>query len=87
MDADNAADCDLLEDLYWDAVSFLEEAGVPMPPDDTPRRAKYDLCVKAIVLENYDNRGATSDKSFAVNPAFRNRINQLKLTAAESYEE
>ena len=35
----------------------------------------------ALVLDAWDNRGIqTADKSFADNPAFRRRINQLKLT-------
>lgn len=82
IDEDDSTENELLNGLYADAVSYLEETGVSEPPSDSPRRAKYDLCVNALVLDSYDNRGTAIHKMSAVadNPAFRRRINQLKLT-------
>lgn len=80
LDELDPSEYDLLDELYQDAVSLLEDAGVSEPTADTPRRCKYDHCIKAIVLDSYDNRGTTSASAVADNPAFRRRINQLKLT-------
>ena len=39
------------------------------------------VTVNALVLDAWDSRGTQSaDKAFADNPAFRRRLNQLKLT-------
>lgn len=69
------------------AESYMEQAGVSEPEDGTPRRGQYDLCVNALVLDSWDNRGtATSGGgAFTVvdNPSFRRTINQLKLTEPE----
>ena len=39
-----------LEGLYEAAVGYLENAGVTLPPEGTPRRAQYELCVHFNVL-------------------------------------
>lgn len=70
-----------LETLYNAAVGYLEEAGVSLPPEGTPRRAQYDLCVNFMVLRDFDLRDATITGAIvADNPAFQRLITQLKLT-------
>ena len=50
---------DLLKTLYLSAVAYLAGADISEPEADTPRRAQYDLCVNALVLDAYDKRGTT----------------------------
>ena len=71
---------DLLAGMYDAAVSYMEQAGVSQPADGTERRAQYDLCIKAMVLSDWDSRGAASAGTIYENPAFRRRLNQLKRT-------
>ena len=71
-------DPDLLHLLYDDAVSYMEDAGVSLPAEDTERRAKYDMCVNALVLDAYDNPGVQIGTSLQENRSFRRRLNQLK---------
>ena len=71
----------LLAVLYDAAVGYMTQAGVREPPEDTPRRAQYDLCVNYLVLDSWDQRdiffvGAASSE----NPAFRRLLNQMELT-------
>ena len=71
----------LLEVLYCAAMGYMTQAGVREPPEGTPRRAQYDLCVNYLVLDGWDRRdvsfvGASSSE----NPAFRRLLNQMKLT-------
>ena len=70
----------LLQGFYDAAVSYMEQAGISEPEEGTPRRAQYDLCVGALVLDAYDRRGAETDGSINDNPALRRMIVQLKLT-------
>lgn len=71
----------LLDMLYGAAVGYLAQAGVSQPPPGTPRRAQYDLCVNALVLNSWDNRDVTCVSTvMADNPVFRRMITQLKLT-------
>lgn len=70
----------LLQGLYNAAVSYMEQAGVSEPKEDTPRRAQYDLCINALVLDGYDQRGAQVEGSVSDNPQLRRMIVQLKLT-------
>ena len=71
----------LLETLYDSAVSYMNQAGVSEPDTCTKRRAQYDLCVNALVLDAWDNRSAQSNgQVFSENCAFRRMLNQLKLT-------
>ena len=44
----------LLETMYWAAVGYMAGAGVAAPAAGTPRRAQYDLCVNALVLDDWD---------------------------------
>lgn len=69
-----------LETLYNAAVGYLEEAGVSLPPEGTPRRAQYDLCVNFMVLREFDLRDAEVTGTIQDNPAFQRLITQLKLT-------
>lgn len=70
----------LLESCYEDAVSYMATAGVA-EPTASPRLAAYHQCVAALVLDAWDHRGTqTGDKALVDNPAFRRRINQLKLS-------
>lgn len=72
---------ELLETLYDAAVGYMDQAGVREPPEGTPRRAQYDLCVNYLVLDSWDRRDVSITGTIvADNPAFRRRMNQLKLT-------
>lgn len=71
----------LLQTFYYAAVSYMEQAGVSEPKEATPRRAQYDLCVNAMVLDSWDHRGTKEPVSQVTkNPYFRDSLNQLKLT-------
>ena len=73
IDDPTPEDLSLLETMYLDAVSKMSNAGVaePLP----------GLCVNALVLDAWENRGVQcADKSFPDNKSFRRRLNQLKLT-------
>ena len=81
IDDPTPEDLSLLEALYMDAVSQMSHAGVTEPVPGSARLAQYNVCVSALVLDAWDNRGIqTGDKALTDNPAFRRRINQLKLT-------
>lgn len=72
----------LLKDSYYSAVSYMEEAGIREPPSGTARRAKYDLCINALVLDEYDRRDVTITGTIVTNnPSFRRKFNQLKHTS------
>lgn len=71
----------LLGTLYDTAVGYMAQAGVGEPPEGTPRRAQYDLCVNYLVLDSWDRRDVSFvGTSSAENGAFRRLLNQLKLT-------
>lgn len=81
IDDPTQEDLELLEGMYTDAVSYMANAGVSEPDSGSGRLAQYNTCVNALVLDAWDNRGTqTGDKAFTDNPAFRRRLNQLKLT-------
>lgn len=70
-----------LETLYDAAVSYMDQAGIAQPPEGTPRRAQYDLCVNFMVLRDFDLRDAViTGGTVTDNPAFRSMLNQLKLS-------
>lgn len=72
---------ELLGTLYDAAVGYMTQAGVGEPPEGTPRRAQYDLCVNYLVLDSWDRRDASFvGAASSENPAFRRLLNQLKLT-------
>lgn len=70
----------LIPAFYEAAVGYMEGAGITEPAADTGRRAQYDLCVNAMVLDAYDRRGAQTEGSVGDNPMLRRMITQLKLT-------
>lgn len=71
----------LIPALYQAAVGYLAGAGAAPPPPDTPRAAQYDLCVNCLVLDAWEHREVTiTGTTVSDNPAFRRRVNQLKLT-------
>ena len=70
-----------LHEAFAAAVSYMEDAGVCAPVPGTPRRAKYNRCIKALVLDAWDNRGSQlAGFSVVDNPAFQRMKNQLKHT-------
>lgn len=81
LDELSAEEEGLLEVLYGAAVGYMAQAGVGEPPENTPRRAQYDLCVNYLVLDSWDRRDVSITGTIAAdNPAFRRLLNQLKLT-------
>ena len=81
IDEVTEADMALLNSLYSDAVAYMVGAGVSVPKSGTDREAQYDQCVNALVLDAWDHRGTqTAGQALVENPAFRRRMNQLKLT-------
>lgn len=74
----------LLEVLYWSAVGYMAQAGVAEPGEGSPRRAQYDLCVNALVLDGWDRRGTAVQErgtyTTVENRSFRQLLNQLKRT-------
>lgn len=69
-----------LEGMHAAAVGYMTAAGISEPPETSPRRGAYDLCVNALVLDSWDNRGTQTEKPRSENPAFRRILNQLKWT-------
>ena len=75
IDDPTPEDLSLLEGFHADAVSYMRNAA------GSARLPQYNTCILALVLDAWDSRGTqTADKAFADNPAFRRRLNQLKLT-------
>lgn len=83
LDELTEADEALLEAFYEDAVGYMTTAGVTEPAEGH-RLAQYNTCISALVLDAWDHRGTqTGDKALVENPAFRRRLNQLKLSEPE----
>ena len=79
---------DLLKTLYLSAVAYLAGADISEPEADTPRRAQYDLCVNALVLDAYDKRGTTVSGSALIdNREYRGTFLQLQATEPVSESE
>ena len=84
LDAEELSEADkvLLEGMYDSAVSYMTQAGVPVPESGTPRRAQYDQVVNSLVLSTWEQRGSQSEGiDLTENPVFRRQLVQLKLTA------
>lgn len=62
------------------ARDYMATAGIALPPSGTSRRASYDICAHRIALDDYDERRGVTHEKADENPAFRRRLNQLKLT-------
>ena len=70
-------------DQAWDSsAAYLEGAGVARPPaENTAREALWLSVMCALVLDEYDQRGAQfTANRLQDNPVFRRKLNQLKLT-------
>ena len=70
----------LIGTYYGAAAAYMAQAGISEPPEGTPRRAQYDLCVNAMVLDSWDRREISVSGTVSENPAFRRVVNQLKMT-------
>lgn len=70
----------LIGTYYGAAATYMAQAGISEPPEGTPRRAQYDLCVNAMVLDSWDRREISVSGTVSENPAFRRVMNQLKMT-------
>ena len=70
----------LIGTYYGAAAAYMAQAGISEPPEGTPRRAQYDLCVNAMVLDSWDRREISVSGTVCENPAFRRVMNQLKMT-------
>lgn len=82
LDAEELTESDkvLLEGMFADAEAYMTGAGIPKPDANTPRHAQYDQRVNEMVLDSWENRGAqVVGVSVMENPAFRRKLNQLKL--------
>ena len=67
--------------FYDDAVGYMEGAGVFEPPEGTKRRSQYDLLINRMVLNEWEQRDtAVVGTTVTENPAFRRKLNQLKMT-------
>lgn len=67
------------------AVSYMTQAGISEPEEGTPRRAQYDLCVNSMVLDSWERRDTAITSTVVTdNPAFRQVMNQLKLTETKN---
>lgn len=80
MRADGDDDDAVVEQCVIAARDYMTTAGVALPPSGTPRRASYDVCAHRIALDDYDERRGVIHEKAEENPAFRRRLNQLKLT-------
>lgn len=77
----------LIPAFYEAAVGYMDGAGVTEPQEDTARRAQYDLCVNAMVLDNWEHRDLKEPASqVSENVVFRRRLNQLKLTEVSNLD-
>ena len=67
--------------FYGAAAAYMAQAGISEPAEGTPRRAQYDLCVNAMVLDSWERRDTAITSTVVTdNPALRRMVNQLKLT-------
>lgn len=80
MRVDGDSDDAVVEQCVIAARDYMTTAGVALPPDGTPRRASYDICAHRMALDDYDERMGTAHERAEENPAFRRRLNQLKLS-------
>ncbi len=77
------SDTDLLvlNDAWDAAAAYLAGAGIQEPPEKDARQPLWFNIMKALTLDNYDQRGAQFEQGkLADNPAFRRQLTQLKLS-------
>jgi len=81
LDELTEGDEDLLRAMLSTAEGYLMAAGVDKPAAGDPRAWMYESVCNALVLDDWDNRGSqTAGYTISENPAFRRKLNQLKLT-------
>ena len=68
-----------LAGFYMASVGYLGGES-RTPSEGTPRRAVWDMVVKAMVLDLYDHRGVKVENTLQENPALRQMRNQLLLS-------
>lgn len=77
----------LIPAFYEAAVGYMDGAGVTEPKEGTARRAQYDLCVNAMVLDSWEHRDLKEPASqVSENVVFRRMLNQLKLTEVSNLD-
>ncbi len=82
MRVDGLDDDEAVQAAVVAARSYLWDAGVDLPPRDTPRRALYDGVCHSLALSIYDRRDPTIVGAIvSTNPVLRSMLTQLKLTA------
>lgn len=73
--------------FYEAAVGYMDGAGVTEPKEGTARRAQYDLCVNAMVLDSWEHRDLKEPASqVSENVVFRRMLNQLKHTEVSNLD-
>lgn len=77
----------LIPAFYKAAVGYMDGAGVTEPKEGTARRAQYELCVNAMVLDSWEHRDLKEPASqVSENVVFRRMLNQLKLTEVSNLD-
>lgn len=78
--ADDPEVQELIPVIYASAVEFMAGAGVT-EPTEAGRKAMFDLLVNRLVLDAWDRRSTIVEGSaVSENPAYRQMLNQMKLT-------
>lgn len=78
--ADDPEVLELIPVIYASAVEYMAGAGVSEPAEEG-RKASFDLLVNRLVLDAWDKRSiVVTGTAISENPAFRQMLNQLKLT-------
>lgn len=78
--ADDPEVQELIPVIYASAVEYMAGAGVSEPTEEG-RKASFDLLVNRLVLDAWDRRSIfVTGAAISENPAFRQILNQLKLT-------
>lgn len=84
--ADDPEVAALIPAFYEAAVGYMDGAGVTEPQEGTARRAQYDLCVNAMVLDSWEHRDLKEPANqVSENVVFRRTLNQLKLTEVSNW--
>lgn len=77
----------LIPAFYEATVGYMDGAGVTEPQEGTARRAQYELCVNAMVLDSWEHRDLKEPASqVGENVVFRRMLNQLKLTEVSNLD-
>lgn len=85
---DSDEDCDLIRSMYFASVNYLAGAGISRDAvaGESGGLDLYLATLRAMTLDQYDNRGSVSAGSAAgAAVAVRDWINQLKAICMEGY--